>query len=222
MENKLKAKRPLLELYQLWDQLGDVPLRLSEELDQPFMHFPAGTHREDVWHWFEEQNPRFVVGEVMAGVRHSNDDLAAIGEQIKAGEQTFSVYHLTDTRPDYEQELTHNYALLDARRDATKAAALFRTAAHGVAYTLVAEVRATSLEEVFQLTNSIDQHWWKNSGVQPKFKSAGCRSTSVGDLVVDGSGVGHFCDSIGWTDVQLSPGQQSADRAADSDPSPGM
>lgn len=65
---------PLPRCYQLWDALSDVPTRTDpqsgvEELDAAFLHFEAGTPREDVWHWFEARNPDFVVGEVLQGQR---------------------------------------------------------------------------------------------------------------------------------------------------------
>jgi len=65
------ARRSLAELYALWDQLADVPVTFDGQdvLDAPFEQFEAGTPREDVWHWFEAQNPRFVVGAVMQGIR---------------------------------------------------------------------------------------------------------------------------------------------------------
>lgn len=37
----------------------------SDCFEEPFLHFPIGTHREEIWHWFESVNQRFVVGEVM-------------------------------------------------------------------------------------------------------------------------------------------------------------
>jgi len=47
---------------------------------------------------------------------------------------------------------------------------------------LVAIVQAEDLEEVFEMTNHIDDDWTKNHGV---VKSWGpCRSTSVGDVVI--------------------------------------
>lgn len=38
---------------QLWAEFSDVPVDQNEELEEPFLRFPKGTHREDVWHWFE-------------------------------------------------------------------------------------------------------------------------------------------------------------------------
>ena len=43
------------ELEQLWHEFADVPMNPdTEEMEAPFMHFPVGTPREDIWHWFDE------------------------------------------------------------------------------------------------------------------------------------------------------------------------
>lgn len=62
------------ELLFLWDKLRDIPV--SEDgalIDEAFLHFSVGTPCEDIWHWFESQNPRFVVGDVMQGDRPASD-----------------------------------------------------------------------------------------------------------------------------------------------------
>jgi hypothetical protein len=53
-------------------------------------------------------------------------------------------------------------------------------------YTLVAEVEAKHIDEVFQLTNHIDSDWTKNEGVElaEGVSAARARSTSVGDVIV--------------------------------------
>ncbi len=65
----------LSQLYALWEQLGDIPTTHDgpdvDCIEEAFLHFDVGTHREDIWHWFEAQHDRFLVGEVMNGVRHS-------------------------------------------------------------------------------------------------------------------------------------------------------
>lgn len=55
------------QLMQLWQKLGDIPVTDEGYLEEDFESFPAGTDREDVWRWFEAQNPDFVVGEVLQG-----------------------------------------------------------------------------------------------------------------------------------------------------------
>ncbi len=48
-------------LEELWAQLEDVPMNPDTEcIEEPFMDFPAGTFREDIWHWFDERYSRGV------------------------------------------------------------------------------------------------------------------------------------------------------------------
>jgi len=47
----------LWEIYsaeELWDKLGDIPTNDDDEIEENFFHFDIGTHREEIWHWFEE------------------------------------------------------------------------------------------------------------------------------------------------------------------------
>lgn len=40
----------------LWEEFGEVPMNPeTEEIEEPWRHFLPGTHREEIWHWFEEQ-----------------------------------------------------------------------------------------------------------------------------------------------------------------------
>ncbi len=49
------------ELEALWDKFGDVPMNPdTEKMKEPFIHFPAGTDREDIWHWFDERHSKGV------------------------------------------------------------------------------------------------------------------------------------------------------------------
>lgn len=44
------------KLETLWRQFGDLPMDPETEcMEEPFLHFPAGTFREDIWHWFDER-----------------------------------------------------------------------------------------------------------------------------------------------------------------------
>ena len=39
----------------LWQDFGDIPMEPETECIEESWHgFPAGTHREKIWHWFEE------------------------------------------------------------------------------------------------------------------------------------------------------------------------
>lgn len=50
------------ELEELWEGFADVPMDPeTEEMEGPFLHFPAGTDREDIWSWFDERHSKGVV-----------------------------------------------------------------------------------------------------------------------------------------------------------------
>lgn len=62
--------KTLSELYSIWDALAAVPVNDDGDcLSAPFQCFDSGASVVDVWHWFESQNPDFVVGDVMQGIR---------------------------------------------------------------------------------------------------------------------------------------------------------
>lgn len=55
----LRERDKILE--DLWTEFGDVPMNPETEcMEQPFLGFPAGTHREDIWHWFDERHSKGV------------------------------------------------------------------------------------------------------------------------------------------------------------------
>lgn len=48
-------------LEEAWEQLGDVPMDPeSERMEEPFACFPAGTEREEIWHWFDRRHSKGV------------------------------------------------------------------------------------------------------------------------------------------------------------------
>ena len=58
-------------LNELWIDLGNIPTAFEgddvDKIEEEFLHFPIGTHRETIWHWFESMNPAFSAGEKMSG-----------------------------------------------------------------------------------------------------------------------------------------------------------
>ena len=56
------------------------------------------------------------------------------------------------------------------------------------------------LELAFRLTNSIEYAWWENEEVTPMFPEQGCRSTSVGDMVLIGTEK-YVCENMGLKKV---------------------
>lgn len=46
----------LNHIKELWAAFGDVPMDPQTEcIEEEWNHFPAGTFREDIWHWFERE-----------------------------------------------------------------------------------------------------------------------------------------------------------------------
>jgi hypothetical protein len=45
----------------LWAELGDIPVSAKDEIEVNWRQFVAGTHREDIWRWFEAKHPGFSV-----------------------------------------------------------------------------------------------------------------------------------------------------------------
>lgn len=40
---------------ELWQRFGDIPMNTqTEEIEEKWNGFSVGTHREEIWHWFEE------------------------------------------------------------------------------------------------------------------------------------------------------------------------
>ncbi len=71
-----------------------------------------------------------------------------------------------------------------------------------VGFLCVADVQANSLEECFELTNSIDRHWAENEQCTLHVDKRYARSTSVGDVVITEEGKRYFCDSVGWVEFK--------------------
>ena len=78
--------------------------------------------------------------------------------------------------------------------------AAFDEKSHVVAMIEVSSKLTTTekLEKAFMLTNSVHDAWWNNEGVTPMFPEKGCRSTSVGDMILVGKEK-YLCDSFGWS-----------------------
>lgn len=46
----------LAHIQMLWDQFEDIPMDpCLEIIEKPWYNFPAGTHRETIWRWFEHE-----------------------------------------------------------------------------------------------------------------------------------------------------------------------
>lgn len=53
-EGEIKQNR-IIQAKALWEEFGDIPMNPETEyIEEKWCCFPAGTHREKIWHWFEE------------------------------------------------------------------------------------------------------------------------------------------------------------------------
>lgn len=44
------------DLRQLWVLFGDIPIGFADDnIEEPFMDWPVGTNRFDIWHWFDDR-----------------------------------------------------------------------------------------------------------------------------------------------------------------------
>ena len=43
------------EIFNLWNEFGDVPMNDNEEIETDWNIFKAGTNKYDIWHWFEDK-----------------------------------------------------------------------------------------------------------------------------------------------------------------------
>jgi hypothetical protein len=59
-QHKCKGNMTDKEIENLWDELGDVPIDENECLDVDWHGWSKGTHREDIWHWFDEHHSKGV------------------------------------------------------------------------------------------------------------------------------------------------------------------
>lgn len=50
------------ELEELWREFGGIPMNPETEcIEERFMGWNVGTHREEIWHWFDERHSKGVV-----------------------------------------------------------------------------------------------------------------------------------------------------------------
>lgn len=65
-------------LEKLWEEFGDVPMNPETEcMEAPFLDFPAGTFREDIWHWFDERHSKGVAYLMYGGAEPAPREIPA-------------------------------------------------------------------------------------------------------------------------------------------------
>ena len=43
------------DLVSLWELLGDIPIDDDDRITEPFMDWPTGSNRFDIWYWFDKR-----------------------------------------------------------------------------------------------------------------------------------------------------------------------
>lgn len=67
------------ELEKLWDEFTDVPMNPdTEKMEDAFLHFPAGTPREDIWHWFDERYSKGIAALLYGRGEDNTSTIAAL------------------------------------------------------------------------------------------------------------------------------------------------
>ncbi len=107
-----------------------------------------------------------------------------------------------DNKIGYQQALMKNFENIGKEEVAVIHSA-FGDKPHVVAFVKVDKTLSDEdkCEQAFKLTNSIEQGWWNNEGVQYMGPEPTCRSTSSGDQVLLPNGTKYNCSMIGWEKV---------------------
>jgi len=106
--------RTLQDLSTLWNLLGDISLTEDgTELDDSFLHFEKGAAVSDVWHWFEQKNPLFVVA-------HAGQHITADHPFLKLGLVEQALAHVASIHPTvthviYGDDLRWRYSASDGK-----------------------------------------------------------------------------------------------------------
>lgn len=67
------------ELEELWAYFGDIPMNPeTEQIEGQFLEFPYGTHREEIWHWFDARHSKGVAYLLYGDGKDRTDDLAKL------------------------------------------------------------------------------------------------------------------------------------------------
>ena len=64
------AKGLIVDAKQLWAKLGDTPVNDDGELEDAFLGFDPGVHREVIWYWFEDTFDLSVAKDLMFSEHH--------------------------------------------------------------------------------------------------------------------------------------------------------
>ena len=99
-------------LEKLWAELEDVPMNPETEcLETPFLNFPVGTFREDIWHWFDERHSKGVAYLLYHAENRPNKCYTVIDTSYDVGINIYSFWRRENAersiKDDVQTELTN-------------------------------------------------------------------------------------------------------------------
>lgn len=104
------------QLKKLWKFFGELPMDPETEcMEESFLHFPAGTHREEIWHWFDERYSTGVYSLLYPSAGGKVDSLTAT-ELREAYEKQQHIYDTQDIESELEdlsEDIVKKYRLND-------------------------------------------------------------------------------------------------------------
>jgi hypothetical protein len=65
-----------MDFKSLWEDFGEIPINEDDCIEEPFLHFPKGSYRFDIWHWFEDKFD-VTLGDILSGGNHGSHEETA-------------------------------------------------------------------------------------------------------------------------------------------------
>lgn len=104
------------ELERLWAEFGDVPMNPETEcMGEPFLGFPAGTHREDIWHWFDERHSRGVAYLLNGDMQSVKKCYVVTDNSYDVGLSTYAFWNREDAERSVRESVASVVAELKER-----------------------------------------------------------------------------------------------------------
>ena len=99
-------------LESLWHEFEDIPMNPETEcMEAPFLDFPAGTHREDIWHWFDERHSKGITYLLYRTGNQSGKCYTVVDTSYDVGINVYSFWRRQDAeqsvKDDVQTELTN-------------------------------------------------------------------------------------------------------------------
>lgn len=69
------------------------------------MDFPAGTHREDIWHWFDERHSKGVTYLMYGPIKEPAKCYTVVDSSYDAGQDTYAFWSHEDAEKSVETDV---------------------------------------------------------------------------------------------------------------------